>query len=263
MTVRLDLSGQPDGSFESTRPFTWPSWSFRTVRCVGVEDRAETWLPSSYGRPGDPPGPPRGDGRGAVRRAGRRADAGVAGNARLTAANAAVLLLLLAAEGVTILRVRQLLSPHVFIGVVLIPPVLVKVGSTGWRFARYYSGAPAYRRKGPPPVLLRLLGPVVVILTLVLLFSGVGLLLVSRPWLPLLLKVHKASFVLWFAAMTVHVLGHLGEVFRLAPRDWLRRTRREVTGAGTRQWLIAASLVAGVLLGFLLLSHVGHWESYR
>ena len=128
-----------------------------------------------------------------------------------------MLLVLLAAEGVTILRVRQLLSPHVFIGVVLIPPVLLKVASTTWRFARYYTGAPAYRRKGAPPVLLRLLGPVVAILTLVLLFSGVGLLLVSRPWLPLLLKVHKASFVLWFGAMTIHVLGHLGEVFRLAP----------------------------------------------
>ena len=185
----------------------------------------------------------------------------MAGNARLTAANAVVLLVLLAAEGVTVLRVRELLSPHVFLGMVLIPPVLVKVGSTMWRFARYYGGAPAYRHKGPPPVLLRLLGPVVVILTLVLLFSGVGLLLVSRSWLPLLLKVHKASFVLWFGAMTVHVLAHLGEVVRLAPRDWLRRTRREVTGAGTRQWLIAASLVIGVMLGFLLLSHVGHWLS--
>ena len=156
----------------------------------------------------------------------------MAGNARLTAANAALLLALLAAEGVTVLRVHQLLSPHVFIGVVLIPPVL-----------------------------LRLLGPVVAVLTLVLLFSGVGLLLVSRSWLPLLLKVHKASFVLWFAAMTIHVLGHLGEVFRVAPRDWLRRTRREVTGAGTRQWLIAASLVVGVMLGLLLLPQVGHWLS--
>jgi hypothetical protein len=185
----------------------------------------------------------------------------VAGNARLTSANAVVLLVPLAAAGVTVLRVRELLSPHVFLGMVLIPPVLVKVGSTMWRFARYYGGAPAYRSKGPPPVLLRLLGPVVVILTLVLLFSGVGLLLVSRSWLPLLLEVHKASFVLWFGAMTVHVLGHLGEVVRLAPRDWLRRTRREVTGAGTRQWLIAASLVIGVMLGFLLLSHVGHWLS--
>ena len=142
---------------------------------------------------------------------------------------------------------------------VLIPPVLLKVASTGWRFARYYRGAPAYQRKGPPPVLLRLLGPVVVLLTLVLFASGVGLLLVSRSWLPLLLKVHKASFVLWFGAMTIHVLGHLGEVFRLAPRDWLRRTRRDVTGAGPRQWLIAASLVAGVLLGFLFLGRVGPW----
>jgi len=48
-------------------------------------------------------------------------------------------------------------------------------------------------------------------------------------------------------------------VFTLAPRDWLRRTRREVTGAGPRQWLIAASLVTGILLGFLLLSRVGPW----
>ncbi len=40
-------------------------------------------------------------------------------------------------------------------------------------------GAPAYRRKGPSPVLLRILGPVLVILTLVLLSSGVGLLLLS------------------------------------------------------------------------------------
>ena len=50
-------------------------------------------------------------------RAERRADAGVAANARLTASDAVVLLLvLLAAEGVTILRVRELLTPHVFIG---------------------------------------------------------------------------------------------------------------------------------------------------
>ena len=113
-----------------------------------LEGRDETWPPPGeagrLGRPGSPPG----ESRGGTRRHARRADAGVAGNARLTAANAAVLLVLLAAEGVTILRVHRLLSPHVFIGVVLIPPVLLKVASTTWRFARYYSGAPAYRRRG-------------------------------------------------------------------------------------------------------------------
>jgi len=183
----------------------------------------------------------------------------VAGNARLTASSAVVLLLLLAAEGVTILRVRQLLTPHVFIGLLLIPPVLLKMASTGWRFARYYRGDAAYRRKGAPPLPLRLLGPIVVILTLVLLASGVALLLVSGSVLPLMLKVHKVSFVLWFGAMTIHVLGHLGDVLRLGPQDWLRRTRRDVTGSSARQWLIAASLVAGAMLGFALLSRTGHW----
>jgi hypothetical protein len=183
----------------------------------------------------------------------------VESNARLTASNAAVLLVLLAAEGATILRVRQLISPHVFLGMLLIPPVLVKLGSTGYRFVRYYTGAPAYRRKGPPPVLLRLLGPVVVILTGVLLASGVALLLASPAWSAQLLFVHKASFVLWFFAMTVHVLGHLAEVARLAPRDWMRRARRDVRGAGSRQWLLAASLVAGALLGLAMLSRVGPW----
>ena len=114
-----------------------------------LEGRDETWPPPGgagrLGSPGSPPGESR---DGGTR---RRADAGVAGNARLTAANAAVLLVLLvllAAEGVTILRVHRLLLPHVFIGVVLIPPVLLKVASTTWRFARYYSGAPAYWRRG-------------------------------------------------------------------------------------------------------------------
>ena len=189
----------------------------------------------------------------------RRGDGGVEANARLTASNAAVLLVLLAAEGATILRVRQLISPHVFLGMLLIPPVLVKMASTGYRFARYYLGAPAYRRKGPPPILLRLLGPVVAILTVVVLASGVALLLASLAWSSQLLFVHKASFVLWFCAMTVHVLGHLAEVARLAPRDWLRRARRDVRGAGGRQWLIAASLVAGALLGLAMLSRVGPW----
>src|SRR6516164_3578640 len=79
----------------------------------------------------------------------READAAVASNARLTGATAAVLLVLLAAEGATVLSVRSLLTLHVFIGMLLVPPVLVKIGSTGWRFVRYYRGSPAYRRKGP------------------------------------------------------------------------------------------------------------------
>ncbi len=67
---------------------------------------------------------------------GTGSDEDVESNARLTGSAAAVLLLLLAIEGVTVLRVRALLTLHVFIGMLLVPPVLLKVGSTTWRFVR-------------------------------------------------------------------------------------------------------------------------------
>jgi hypothetical protein len=174
---------------------------------------------------------------------------GVQSNTRLTAGLAALLLVMLAAEGVTVPRVRSLLTPHVFIGMMLIPPVLLKTASTGWRFVRYYRGSPEYRRKGPPPLVLRVFGPAVILLTAALLASGVALVFGPHSWRHRMLLLHKASFVLWFAAMTIHVLGHLVETARVAPLDWLRRTRNEVSGATVRQWAVAASLVAGAILG--------------
>ena len=85
------------------------------------------------------------------RRARRPVHDPVEANARLTSGTAVVLLVPLAAEGITILRIRGLISVHVFIGMLLVPPVLVKTCSTVYRFARYYLGAPGFRRKGSPP----------------------------------------------------------------------------------------------------------------
>jgi hypothetical protein len=198
--------------------------------------------------------------RYAGRRARRPAHDPVEANARLTSGTAVVLLVLLAAEGVTILRIRGLISAHVFIGMLLVPPVLLKTCSTVYRFARYYRGAAEFRRKGPPPILLRMLGPLVVLLTFAVLASGIALLFAGPSLRSQLLFLHKASFFLWLAAMTVHVLGHLLDTARVAPRDWMRRTRRDVTGAGLRQWTIAASLVVGLLLGLLVLGRVAPWQ---
>jgi len=172
---------------------------------------------------------------------------GVEGNARLTGSLGALLFALLAAEGVTILAIGRLLTPHVFIGLLLIPPTLVKIAATGWRFLRYYSGDPRYARRGPPPTALRLIGPVVVVLTLVVLGSGVALVVVPTSERALLLQLHQASFLLWFGATAIHVLGHVLDTASLAPRDWVARTRRQVRGATTRQWVVVWSLVAGVV----------------
>src|SRR5487761_1942434 len=128
-------------------------------------------------------------------------------------------------EGVTILQIGGLISTHVFIGVLLLPPLLLKIGSTSWRFARYYSGNPAYVRKGPPAPLLRLFGPLIVVLSLVVMASGFALVVVApHSWRSQLLSIHQASFLLWFLVTAVHVLGHLPETLKLAPLDWVRAT---------------------------------------
>ena len=82
---------------------------------------------------------------------------------------------LLAVEGITILRMRSLVSLHMFIGMVLIPVIALKLGSTGYRFVRYYTGSRAYREKGPPPLALRLLAPVLVVTTISIFVTGVWL----------------------------------------------------------------------------------------
>ncbi|MBO0713305.1 MAG: hypothetical protein J2P59_01015 [Acidimicrobiales bacterium] len=188
---------------------------------------------------------------------GHRAADGVEANARLTASTGGLLFVLLAAEGATILRVRGLLGAHVFLGMMLIPPVALKVGTTGYRFVRYYLADPEYRRKGPPPLVLRLIGPAVVVLTVLVLASGVALVLVPASSRQALLSLHRLSFVAWFIVTTLHVLGHIGDTARLAPLDWVRRPARAVTGTPGRRAALIASAVVGVGLGALLVGRVG------
>ena len=104
---------------------------------------------------------------------------GPAGNVILTAWTGLVLLALSVAELLTLFDVRGLISWHVAIGVLLIPPALLKTGTTTWRMVQYYRGDGAYQQSGPPPLLLRL-GPLVVLSTLGLLATGVLLVLLGE-----------------------------------------------------------------------------------
>ena len=183
-------------------------------------------------------------------------------NRRLTAVTAAVLLVLLAVECFTAFRIRQSLPVHFFVGLLLVPPTLLKLGSTGYRFARYWLGDPRYRRAGPPRLELRLLAAVVVAATVVLFGSGIELWLFGLRFGAVWLAIHQDSFLVWFFATGAHVLGHLDGTRRLAVA--------ELTGGGTppgavtRRSLVAASLVVGFLLALVSLpwwSPFGLFES--
>lgn len=179
------------------------------------------------------------------------------GNERLTAATAAVLLVLLAAEGVTLVAIGRLLLPHVFLGFLLIPLVVLKLASTGWRMVRYYRHAGEYVDRGPPALLLRMVvAPVTVVATVALFASGVAVVALGRRGL--LLGLHKVSFIVWVVAMSLHVLAHVLELPRLLAVDWWRGDR--LGGRRPRQLVLAGALGAGLVLAFATLPLVDHWQ---
>ncbi|HET9677138.1 MAG TPA: hypothetical protein VFP21_06505 [Solirubrobacterales bacterium] len=185
---------------------------------------------------------------------------GVAGNEILTCAIALVLTFLLLAEGVTLLRLGPLLVPHMFIGFVLVPLVLLKLGSTGYRFVRYYARTPAYREKGPPLLPLRLMAPVLVAATLGVFVTGVALLVVGHKSDTLLL-LHKASFIVWGAVFGIHFLAYLPRVVRSLRTDWGTARRHAVPGAAVRATLVTGALGGGLALALALLPTIDGWQA--
>ena len=195
----------------------------------------------------------------------------------------AVLLILLAVEGYTILRIGRLLTLHVFLGMLLLGPVTLKAGSVLYRFARYYTGSEPYRRKGPPAPLLRLIGPINMVLTACVFGTGI-MLAVTGPndysggptgWL----ELHRLSFIAWLFFMAIHVLGYVwrlptilaaeargvslsegGTGGQTAAGRHARRAAEVLGGRGTRLALLVASLLAGLVIALLTVHLTGKWE---
>lgn len=176
-------------------------------------------------------------------------DPGAQANARLTGYVGVVLAPLLAAELVTGLRFKQFLPAHAVIGFVLIPLVLLKLGSVAYRFVRYYTGEPGYLAAGPPQLAMRLLGPVIVLLTIVVFGTGIELWLFGYRlgffWVPL----HHGSAYLWFVTMAIHVVNYFRRAPDLALADW----RDHLRGATSRRSLVVGGLALGVVLAVAML----------
>jgi hypothetical protein len=214
---------------------------------------------------------------------GRAARSGGAeGNERLTVMTGAVLLILLAVECYTILRIGRLLTLHVFLGMLLLGPVALKAGSVLYRFVRYYAGSAPYRRKGPPALPLRLLGPVIMLSTACVFGSGIMLAVTGPSYGPPSgwLVVHRISFLVWAFFIAMHVLAHVPHLPRLLAAEargvllphgetgghaaagrYTRRAMEVLGGRGTRLALLIASLLAGLVIA-LTVHLAGKWEPF-
>jgi hypothetical protein len=211
---------------------------------------------------------------------------GTDGNEILTTVTGIVLLVMLAAVGVTIVRIGQLLWLHLFLGLLVIGPVGLKLASTGYRFTRYYTGDEAYVSKGPPWTPLRLLAPIVALSTIAVFVTGLVMLFGGAPTRQPWLLLHKVSFIVWVVFTALHVLGHLPETSRmlgvrseLAGLPGIRRDlepgglavaaragaheARLTGGAGaTGRWLaLTGAVVVGLVVALVLIPEYHSWTS--
>lgn len=193
---------------------------------------------------------------------------GPAGNAVLTAWTGLVLMVLSIGELLTLFDVRGLISWHIALGALLIPPALLKTATTGWRIGRYYLGDEPYRQSGPPPLLLRLLGPLVVLSTLSLLATGVLLLILGEQtsqaevinligqrvtWVTL----HQGAFVVWGVVTGLHLLGRIVPALRIITQ----RRVTKVPGWPIRITTLAIALASAAALALLLVHADGNWAT--
>ncbi len=186
---------------------------------------------------------------------------GTAGNGLLTAATGVVLFVILGALAVTVVAIHPLIDAHLFIGMLLLGPLALKLGSVGYRFGRYRAGVAAYRARGLPDAVLAWIAPFVVLSTLLVFASGVVLLLAGPSGRSLWNPVHKFSFAVWLAVWWGHVVVHLPDLPKL--RSEVRaRPWDAASGRGARALSLAAALVLGTVLAILAIPLFAAWSHF-
>jgi hypothetical protein len=201
---------------------------------------------------------------GQTRTDGQNSDdqSAVVGNERLTALAGAVLLVLILVELVSAVYLRTLLSVHVFAGVLLAGPLVVKLGSTFSRFLRYYTKSPAFVRKGPPRLPLRVLAPLFIATTLVVIGSGIGLVVTGPAQAGLLLPLHGFSVLVWLPLIAIHVFAYIWRTPRLVADDWSKPSAEQAPGRGLRLGVNLGALLAGALAAILLFPGATPWVTW-
>ena len=186
----------------------------------------------------------------------------VVGNERLTALAGAVLLVLIVVELMTTAYLRAGLSAHVFVGVVLSGPLAVKIGSTFYRFLRYYTRSPAFVRRGPPRLALRVLAPLLIATTLVVIGSGIGLVMTGPRSAGPLLPLHGLSVLVWLPLIAIHVFAYLWRVPRLVADDWSKSSAEHAPGRERRFGMNLGALMFGAIAAILLLPVAAPWITW-
>jgi hypothetical protein len=172
-------------------------------------------------------------------------------NERITAIAGAVLFVFIIIELLITANLHGLITEHIFVGVLLSGPLVVKMFSTGYRFFRYYTKSSDFVRKGPPNIILRLLAPFLVLSTVLVFISGFGLAFGHDDGL--FGKIHSISVALWIPLTAVHAYAYIRKVPRLIGSDWNKQSKYQMPGRIARLGINIAGLMAGAIAAIVLL----------
>jgi hypothetical protein len=143
------------------------------------------------------------------------------------------------------------------------------MAATGYRFARYYTHDPEYRQKGPPEIVLRLIAPIVLLSTIAVFVTGVGLLIDGPADRNPMLLLHKVTFIVWIVFTSLHILGHLAATAK-ALGVVNRGESDPVSGAGAGagagavgRWIaLTGAIVGGLVLALALIPEFAAWTGH-
>src|SRR5208283_2044101 len=114
---------------------------------------------------------------------------------------------------------------------------------------------------GAPPTALRLIAPIIVLTTVIVMVSGIALLFAGPQSRSALLPVHKISFIVWGVFTAVHLLAHLPELPRALRLDFGggERLGRYSAGRSGRVLAISSALVLGAVLAIICIPQFPPW----
>lgn len=167
-------------------------------------------------------------------------------NKQMTAIAGTMLFILIIIELIITANLGGLISEHIFVGVLLTGPLVVKMCSTGYRFFRYYTKSPEFLKAGPPNLLLRLLAPFLVVTTILVFISGFGLVLGGQAHRGLYFKIHAASVALWLPLLAVHIYAYIRKIPSMVANNINGKPQFKVPG---RKGRIGINLIILILSG--------------
>ena len=152
---------------------------------------------------------------------------------------------------------------HFLVGFALMPLIGIKLASTGWRSARYYTRGREYRAAGSPSWPARLIAPLLIVSAVSVTASGVEMWSFQNqlnwPWT----AIHNTAAFTFVTVLVVHVVLHVREAHREAAADLagvpagvtvaggadVVSRSEPVGGAMTRRAVLGAGVVFGAALG--------------